>query len=169
MAKRRSGQGFTLIELTVVVCVIGLLAFFALDRLGALQEAAEEAAAERNLGALKAALMVRSAAIAGSNRWQELVGLQRSNPFNLLDEVPGNYAGEMELPPEPGFWSYSPKEQAVTYSVRHGVTFRGDGNRRMTFRVIAVDAGGYPSSGGGAAYVKLLAEKEYFWQERLIR
>lgn len=169
MASQRPAQGFTLIELVVAVCVIGLLAAVALDRFRDLQGAAEEAAMERSLGGLKAALLVRSAELASANRWSEMAGLQAVNPFTLLEEVPGNYAGESDGVPPAGTWSYSPRERAVRYGVRNGGDFRGDSDGEMRFYVVAVDAQGRRVEGKGAAYVKLSPGGNYVWRERILR
>ena len=168
---RRRGAGFTLIELIVVICVIGLLAGFALGRLQDLQEAAEEAAVENTLGILKAAVLVRSSELAAANRWQELQRLTSVNPFALLEERPGNYVGEHEGAPPPGSWGYRPGAHEAVYGVRRGESFEtgGPDGREIRFRIVGVDTGGRNREGSGLAYVKLEPLERYRWRDRIVR
>ncbi|HEY6720193.1 MAG TPA: prepilin-type N-terminal cleavage/methylation domain-containing protein, partial [Burkholderiales bacterium] len=62
-ARLRAVSGLTLIELIVVVCIIALCAALLLDRLRFYQEAAEKAAMEYTVGAVKSALQLRVAAM----------------------------------------------------------------------------------------------------------
>ena len=71
----------TLIELVVVVCIIGVLGAVLLDRLRFYQEAAEKAAMEYNVGALKSALQLRVAAMLVRGEERNIESLANANPI----------------------------------------------------------------------------------------
>jgi prepilin-type N-terminal cleavage/methylation domain-containing protein len=56
--------GFTLFELIVVICLVGIFAAVALDRLLRYQEIAEKTAMQSTIGALRSAQTLQAAARA---------------------------------------------------------------------------------------------------------
>ena len=163
-------RGFTLFELVVVIALVGVLATVALERFRGLQDAAEAAAAEANVAALRGALLIRSTELAAGNRWSEMADLRSQNPFLLLETLPGNYAGEANGNWVPGNWYYVPVESAVLYAVRRSDAFvAGDGGQVMRFGLVGRNGAGARVEGQGVAYVSLLAAATYRWSGRTIQ
>src|SRR6266702_937290 len=79
-ALRRKPAGLTLVELIVVVCIIALCAVLLLERLRFYQEAAEKAAMEYTVGAVKSALQLRAAAMLLKGQGRNIDSLVNVNP-----------------------------------------------------------------------------------------
>lgn len=163
-------RGFTLFELIVVICLVSTLATVAFDRLRYYQEAAEMAAAESNLQILKGALAIRSGELIAANRWAEFRQLARTNPFDWLEEKPANYGGVAGAGATPGKWYFDEAGRRVVYRVARGEGFTAsDGGQEMRFILEGRDVSGRVVEGGGMASVRLRAEAEYRWQDRVFR
>ena len=93
-------RGFTLIELTVVICAVALLFGVALDRLLRYQELGERAALEQNIGAMNSALAMKFAGYVISGKPAAIEAEVGANPINLLARPPQNYLGELFDPDE---------------------------------------------------------------------
>ena len=170
MTRCRKQTGFTLLELIVVIGLVATLVAVGLDRLRFYQEAAEAAAAESTLVTLKSALLIRSAELNAANRWSELRQLPRHNPFELLEEKPGNYGGYLGAANGPGQWFFDEAEGSVVYRVARSETFlAADGGSEMRFHLVGRGVAGDAGNKGSIAYVSLRARTEYRWLNRLIR
>jgi type II secretory pathway pseudopilin PulG len=138
--RRRSGAGLTLIELVIVVCIIGVLAAVLLDRLRYYQEAAEKAAMESNIGALKSALQMRVAAMLLRGEERNIHSLASANPMGWLMEPPPGYRGEFRAP-EPavprGSWYFDATRGQLVYvpDLDAHLERLADGSKRLRFRV----------------------------------
>jgi prepilin-type N-terminal cleavage/methylation domain-containing protein len=88
-------RGFTLIELVIVVCVVGLLFGIALDRLLRYRELGERAALQQNVAAINTALALRFAAYVVMGTPQRIADEVGRNPVHLLARAPENYLGEL--------------------------------------------------------------------------
>lgn len=168
--KKERLRGFTLFEMIVVIALIGVLATVAFGRFRALQEAAEQAALEANISALRAALLVRSTELAVGNRWAEMEALRRQNPFTLLETPPGNYLGELNGPALPGNWYFLPTEASAVYVLHRGDGFvASNGERSIRFKLVGMNTLGQPVTAGGVAYVSLKATAAIEWNGRTIK
>lgn len=133
MTSQRVQGGFTLLELVVVVALIGVLGWFAIDRILALRVDAERVAMQRTVASMKSAAGMVLAQHIVEDRLAELQLLEGNNPAEvLLAEPPPNYAGayaESEPPVPPGNWYFDLARNQFVYRVRNADYFRADGPR----------------------------------------
>ena len=123
---RARQNGFTLLELVVVIIIISILGLFALDRFWSLRVAAERAAVQQVVGNIRSALGLEVARYALENRLAELPRLDGSNPMPLLAQTPRSYLGE--LSPDPatlaeGSWYFDPTTKTLNYRVTYRENF----------------------------------------------
>ncbi|MEE4254227.1 MAG: type II secretion system protein, partial [Desulfuromusa sp.] len=90
----KSGQrGFTFLELVVVITIISVLGFFALNRYYKLLVDVERTSMQHDLGVIRSAISMQ---VAGHYVAGNMIGLKKlvdSNPMDLLAETPNNYLG----------------------------------------------------------------------------
>jgi len=139
-ALRRGHAGLTLIELIVVICIVGLIAAVLLDRLRFYQEAAEKAAVEGTVGALKSALQLRVAAMLVNGEERNIESLARANPVTWLMEPPRGYRGEFRAPRPAvsrGSWYFDATRSELVYvpDLDDHLTTGEQGNKLLRFRV----------------------------------
>ena len=136
----RSGRGLTLIELIVVICIIGVSATLLLDRLRFYQEAAEKAAMEYTVGAVKSALQLQVAAMLVRGEERNIESLAHANPTGWLTEPPPGYRGEFRAP-QPvvprGSWYFDATRSELVYvpDLDGHLKVLADGSKRLRFRV----------------------------------
>lgn len=136
-----SDRGFTLIELAVVVCIVGVLAAMLLQRVWFYQDQAEKAAMEQVAGALQSALTMKYARLLTRGKESEITALVAENPMNWLAKVPSNYAGEYyDVTPRtvsPGNWTFDLKTRNLVYIVDRGDYFTPgkDGHKWVHYHV----------------------------------
>lgn len=166
---RRSG-GFTLLELFVVCAVVGVLAVFSLQRLWAMQQAAEEAMVEQVVGVLKNAVRIRTAELISAKQWDEFRHLPQRNPFDWLEELPGNYRGELKGEGVAGFWYFDAGQRSVVYFVKRADDFHAsDGTQTLRFTVVGVDGNGQVRKEAPFSWLALRPQAEYLWLGRVLR
>ena len=138
--RRRASPGLTLIELIIVVCIIGVSAALLFNRLRFYQEAAEKAAMEYTVGALKSALQLRVAAMLMRGEEQNIEMLARANPTDWLMEPPRGYRGVFRAP-QPvvprGSWYFDATSSELVYvpNLDDHLERLADGSKRPRFRV----------------------------------
>jgi len=136
----RESDGFTLIELIVVVCIVAVSATLLLNRLRYYQEAAEKAAMEQQVAALRSALQLRVAAMLVQGEERNIESLTRVNPINWLMESPPGYRGEFLAPnvdvPH-GSWYFDAAAKELVYVPTLDTHLRpgAGGGKRLRFRV----------------------------------
>jgi len=137
----RSG-GFSLLELVVVVALIAVLWFVAIDRMLRLRIDAERVAMLQVLGGLRSALGLEVAERVVRRGLASVTELQGANPMELLAERPHNYVGELDGPDPsrvpPGSWYFDRRTRMLVYRVRYPEAFEGgppEGPPRARFRV----------------------------------
>jgi general secretion pathway protein G len=115
-------QGFSLLELVIVVILVALLFLFAFDRLMPLRGQAEGTQVASTIGALRSALGMEVAERIVDRGHEAIVELEGSNPMTLLQQRPQRYLGvrtESDKDDIPGgAWYFDPNEQALRYRVR---------------------------------------------------
>lgn len=167
---RRAGLGFTLVELIVVVCIIALCAALLLDRLRYYQEAAEKAAMEQTVGALRSAMQLRVAAMLLKGQERNIESLARANPVDWLMDPPPGYRGEFRAPePEvpPGSWYFDATRSELVYVPNLDAHLQlGRDATRLRFRVqIEFEPTGPDSTHalGASAAMRLVPVTPYLW------
>lgn len=126
---RQKDAGFTLVELSVVLVVIAILAAVALHKLWAFQADAERTALENMVGGLRSAIGMNVASYIAKDNLRGAQVLAGSNPMDLLAEIPKNYRGALNGGPitavDDGEWYFDRKRAELAYRVRNADVFRG--------------------------------------------
>jgi prepilin-type N-terminal cleavage/methylation domain-containing protein len=120
--RAKRAQGFSLLELLIVIVVVGLLVTVAVERLLKLRFEAERTMVQSVTSALRSALYIEFTAAATSGRMARLDSAGGSNPMLLLAERPDTYAGEFfgadPMLFEPGTWYFDTRDRTLVYMVR---------------------------------------------------
>ena len=137
---RRAGRGLTLIELIVVVCIVAVSAALLVDRLRFYQEAAEKAAMEYTVAAVRSALQLQVAAMLIRGEERNIESLARANPVDWLMEPPRGYRGEfraVQPAVPPGSWYFDASRNELVYvpNLDGHLERLADGSKRLRFRV----------------------------------
>lgn len=124
-----TSDGFSLLELVVVIIIISILMVLAIQRLLSLQVDAERVVMESVVGALRSAIGIKVAEKIVRQNPGDLATLESSNPMNLLAETPNNYIGELTgVDPgtlTPGSWYFDVDGRALIYIVDNSGYFSG--------------------------------------------
>ena len=117
--RQRRTAGFSLLELVIVIGLVAVLATVAADRLTRMRGAAEKAAVESIIGAIRSAFGIRFAELIAKGRSAEIPQLVRTNPFELLADMPETYRGAFFGVDAglfaPGDWYYDRRDNKLVY------------------------------------------------------
>ncbi len=95
-------EGFTLVELVIIMVVLGILAAIAVPRMGSTISSSEEAAENTVRAALQSAVEVYAMDQVVQNSSKSYP----SNPFDELDKLPDGYTG-IGSPDQDGEWLFT--------------------------------------------------------------
>jgi len=127
-SKHRS-DGFSLVELVIVIVLISFLVTLAISRLLAVQVDAERVTMETVAGTLRSALGMKVAESIVKYQVPALSKLEGSNPMDLLAETPHNYLGEFDgIDPatlQDGSWYFDKRTKTLDYLVKNKGFFTG--------------------------------------------
>lgn len=138
--KRERANGFTLIELVIVISLVAVLAGMLLSRVLIYQEMAEKAAMQQVVSALQSALVLQYGHRMALGMGPELNNIVNENPMEWLARKPGNYAGELKgVKPgviESGSWAFDNQSHELIYIPNHAAYFTPakDGLKWARFR-----------------------------------
>lgn len=126
---RHCNQGFSLLELVIVIVIISVLMVLAMSRLLALMVDAERVTMESVAGTLRSAIGMKVAESIVKSKVSELPAFEGSNPMTLLAEAPQNYLGELDgadpVKLDDGNWYFDKRDKTLVYLVRYKAYFRG--------------------------------------------
>lgn len=122
-------DGFSLLELVVVIVLISVLMAVAIERLLVMKAQSERAAMDQVLGSIRSGLTIRLAELAVRARLPQAFALAGKNPIAVLADRPQNYLGELYGPDPatiaPGNWYFDSREGALCYVVENAEYFQG--------------------------------------------
>lgn len=120
-------QGFTLLELVLVVLIISIMGLIAIDRLLNYRIDAERAMIQTVIGNIRSGLGMEIAERVAKDEIGTINNLEHTNPMELLAQPPNNYIGEIDNESEvnkDGVWYFDTTESALVYRVRFGDYFK---------------------------------------------
>lgn len=140
----RSDGGFSLFELVIGITIVSLLGTVLAERMLRYQEYAEKIAMEVTARNLQTGLRMQVADLMMSDRLHETDRLLQANPFDWLENLPPNYAGERagSVPNDTvrGNWYFDSERREAVYVPYHRRFFEPQtpGRDSVRYRVSAV-------------------------------
>ena len=101
MLKLRNQQGFTLIELVIIIVILGILAAVAIPKYQDLSGEAREAAARSSLGSIRSAITIfyaNQAVQTGNADWPSLAELRTAGTVMAQSIPPNPFQTEANVP-----------------------------------------------------------------------
>ena len=175
--RNQQQEGFSLLELVVVIIIISVLLAIAIDRLMKLQVVAERAAMETVIGHLQSAIGLTISEHIAKDRIPELNNYIDSNPMALLADTPVNYLGSFPGKPknmETGSWWYDTNSRTLVYHVGNPQNFLSEGpeNGLAKFKIRPVyddnNHNGRFDNGDTLVGLKLTPLARYRWRNEPI-
>ena len=132
-------QGFSLLELVVVVCIIAVLMAVAYQRFERMSEEAERASFYGDLSAFQALINRQIIKWYISSTAIEKRALEQRNPVEWLERPPHNYGGEISASQLDGMvgarWYYLKDKNWLAYKVQRTLGLQNKGGDVLAFRL----------------------------------
>jgi general secretion pathway protein G len=132
-------QGFSLLELVVVVCIIAILMAVAYQRFERMSEEAERASFYGALNTFQALINRRVIEWYIDSTQIEKAELEQLNPVEWLERPPHNYGGLISLPQLEGVvaarWYYIKDKHWLVYKVKRTLGLQNKGSDVLAFRL----------------------------------
>ena len=170
----RPQAGLSLVELSIVLVLLAVLAAVALNRIWAIQADAERVSLEYFVGSLKSAVGIKVASLVARDDFPGILALVNSNPMDQLSELPRNYrgiqTGDAPLAVDGGEWYFDRAQHMLVYRVRNAELFRGGFGPPAEARFLLVplyedrNRNGRFDTGDAIQNVRLEAVRPYQWK-----
>jgi len=125
----RCKNGFSLMEMAVVLVIVSILLWVIGTRFFQIQMYAEQAATEQVLGALQRTLGTKVAEYYVKGETKRIETLEASNPMDFLAQVPKTYLGALRQPKpgtvQGGHWYFDAGKRILVYHVRNADQVEG--------------------------------------------
>ncbi|MCW8901618.1 MAG: type II secretion system GspH family protein [Gammaproteobacteria bacterium] len=128
---KHAQNGFTLLEMVVVIVLVGFLGLIILDRAWKFRVYAEEAAVTSIIGNIRSALGLEVAKLAVRGKIKNIANLHNTNPMNLMAQTPDNYIGEVDDTSNvegKGIWYFNKSDHTLNYTVSYTDNFKSNVN-----------------------------------------
>lgn len=132
-------NGFSLLELAVILVIISVLLWVVGTRFFNIQAYAEQAATEQAVGALQSALGMKVAERFVKGDTKGIESLEGSNPMDFLAQAPKNYLGALQRPDpssiDGGHWYFDARARVLVYQVRNRERLEGGARNPVRIRL----------------------------------
>lgn len=161
---RRPQQGFSLIELLVVVGLVVFLFVMSFERLLPLRGAAEQVQVQQTIGALRSAIGFEAARrVVQGGGIERIWAMERQDPLRWLTVTPKGYRAEGPSGAR-GEWAFDARRGELVYRLRYPeYVFTADGRPELRWRIARL---GSPGEHGVRVSIDLVPVVAHAWLPR---
>jgi prepilin-type N-terminal cleavage/methylation domain-containing protein len=123
----KNNNGFTLLEMVIVIVMIGFLGLIVIDRVWKYRVYAEEAVVKATVGNIRSALGLEVAKLAVRGKARDIAKLEKTNPMDLMAQRPESYLGVFSKPEkiqQTGVWYFNNNDNTLNYVVIYPENFK---------------------------------------------
>lgn len=142
----KNNNGFSLLELVVVIVLIIVFIGLALDQLLKWRETAEQASITQHIASLRSALKLQVSSYYAQGNIKKITELVGTNPMTMAVILPDNYLGSYQNPdlavlPQ-GHWFFNTSHKTLIYKLRYPENFHSNlpGISRIRLKILLVYA-----------------------------